>query len=249
MAHLRHTAWNSVIPFSRLTEHPLRRLVTGQSSHLERLHHRLHEELERWRQEMEQQGSSSSPQQEVESVRRPSPMPPMEASPAPPLGTPATGVAAGGDPNDGDGNDGSSSHNTDLSEKLDRRDGSPDPLLVTSLAGVTSMMRSIPCCAGPLTGKLGPSSITVWSTSTVVTCLVRRPEDGLWGAEVCSEYYSVFERYSVEAAMQDAARRELSQYCSVFSGVAYGLYLRYYPRRPFGNTKWLFHLLVRTILG
>jgi hypothetical protein len=31
---------------SCLAERPLRRPVTGQSSHLERLHHRLHEEQE-----------------------------------------------------------------------------------------------------------------------------------------------------------------------------------------------------------
>jgi hypothetical protein len=49
MARLRHTARKSVIPFlsSRLAERPLRRPVAGQSSHLERLHHRLHEEQER----------------------------------------------------------------------------------------------------------------------------------------------------------------------------------------------------------
>jgi hypothetical protein len=48
MARLRHTAQKSVIAFlpSRLVERPLRRPVTGQSNHLERLHHRLHEELE-----------------------------------------------------------------------------------------------------------------------------------------------------------------------------------------------------------
>jgi hypothetical protein len=64
MARLRHTARKSVIPFlpSHLPERPLRRPVTGQSSHLDRLHHRLHEEQERRRQELEQQGSSSSPQ-------------------------------------------------------------------------------------------------------------------------------------------------------------------------------------------
>jgi hypothetical protein len=51
MARLRHTARKSVIPFlpSRLSERPLRRPVTGQSSHLERLHHHLHEEQERRR--------------------------------------------------------------------------------------------------------------------------------------------------------------------------------------------------------
>jgi hypothetical protein len=56
MARLRHTARKSVIPFlpSRLAERPLRHPVTGQSSHLERLHHRLHEEQERRRQELEQ---------------------------------------------------------------------------------------------------------------------------------------------------------------------------------------------------
>jgi hypothetical protein len=31
--------------------------------------------------------------------------------------------------------------------------------------------------------------------------------------------------------MQDAARQALSQYCSLFSGVANGLDLKYYPRR------------------
>jgi hypothetical protein len=87
MARLRHTARKSVISFlpSRLAEHPLRRPVTGQSSHLERLHHRLHEEQEHRRQELEQQGSSSSPQLIVESVRSCSPMLPLEVPPAPPL--------------------------------------------------------------------------------------------------------------------------------------------------------------------
>jgi hypothetical protein len=37
--------------------------------------------------------------------------------------------------------------------------------------------------------------------------------------------------------MQDAARRALSQYRSLFGGVADGLNLRYYPRRPTGSTK------------
>jgi hypothetical protein len=81
MAHLRHTARKSVIPFlpSRLAERPLRRTVSGQSSHLERLHHRLREEQGRRRQHREQQGSSSPPQQEVESVRRRSSAPQLEA--------------------------------------------------------------------------------------------------------------------------------------------------------------------------
>jgi hypothetical protein len=62
------------------------------------------------------------------------------------------------------------------------------------------------------------------------TCLVRRPDDDLRGAEAFSEHYSITERDITEAAMQDAARRALSQYCSLFSGVADGLNLKYYPR-------------------
>jgi hypothetical protein len=46
MARIRCTARKSVIPIfpSCLAEHPLRRMVPGQSSHLETLHRRLHEE-------------------------------------------------------------------------------------------------------------------------------------------------------------------------------------------------------------
>jgi hypothetical protein len=55
MAHIWCTARKYVIPFlpSLLAERPLRRTVSGQSSHLERLHHRLHEEQECQCQEQE----------------------------------------------------------------------------------------------------------------------------------------------------------------------------------------------------
>jgi hypothetical protein len=43
------------------------------------------------------------------------------------------------------------------------------------------------------------------------TCLVRRPDDNLRGAEASSEHYSITERDTSEAAMQDAARQTLSQ--------------------------------------
>jgi hypothetical protein len=66
--------------------------------------------------------------------------------------------------------------------------------------------------------------------------LVRRPEDSLQGAEVCSEHYSISEWDSAEIAIQDVARRALLHYCSVFGGVADGLDLRYYPRRPPSST-------------
>jgi hypothetical protein len=63
MTRLRCTARKSMIPFlpSRVAERPLRRTVPGQSSHLERLHRRLHEEQERRRQEQEQEQQDSSP--------------------------------------------------------------------------------------------------------------------------------------------------------------------------------------------
>jgi hypothetical protein len=64
---------------------------------------------------------------------------------------------------------------------------------------------------------------------------VCHPENSLRDAEVCSEHYSISERDSAEAAMQDATRRTLSHYCSVFGGVANGLDLRYYPRHPHGS--------------
>jgi hypothetical protein len=56
MARLRHIAQKSVIPFlpSRLAERLLCRPLTSQYNHLEGLHHSLHEEQERWRQELEQ---------------------------------------------------------------------------------------------------------------------------------------------------------------------------------------------------
>jgi hypothetical protein len=72
------------------------------------------------------------------------------------------------------------------------------------------------------------------------TCLVRRPEDDLRGVEVCSEHYSISERDTLEAAMHDAARLALSQYCLLFSGVADGLNLKYYPRRSTGSIgSWI----------
>ena len=64
---------------------------------------------------------------------------------------------------------------------------------------------------------------------------MQHPGDDLQGAEAFSEHYSITERDTAEAAMQDAARRALSQYCSLFSGVADGLDLKYYPHRSTGS--------------
>jgi hypothetical protein len=65
--------------------------------------------------------------------------------------------------------------------------------------------------------------------------LVCRPDDDLRGAEAFSEHYSLTERDTAEAAMQDAARWALSQYCSLFSGVDDSLDRKYYPRRSTGS--------------
>jgi hypothetical protein len=67
--------------------------------------------------------------------------------------------------------------------------------------------------------------------------LVHRPDDDLQGAEAFSEHYSIIERDIAEVAMHDAARRALSQYCSLFSGVADGLDLKYYPHRSTSSAR------------
>jgi hypothetical protein len=67
--------------------------------------------------------------------------------------------------------------------------------------------------------------------------LLRRPDNDLQGAEAFSEHYSITERDTTEAAIQDAARHALSHYCSLFSGVADGLDLKYYPRRSSGGAR------------
>jgi hypothetical protein len=246
MAHLRHTARKSVIPFlpSRLVERPLRHPVTGQSNHLERLHHRLHEEQERRRQEQEQQGSSFSLQQEIESVRSCSPVLPLEAPPAPPLSAPAPGVTAGGDPDDG-GGDSSSSFSTDLSTDQEPKGWVARPITRDAARGChfhnaldTLLRRALDRRTWSIEYRcvVFQHSRGVYPDRWEATCLVRHPKNSLRGAEVCSEHYSISERDSAEAAMQDAARRALSHYCSVLGWVADGLNLKYYPRRPSGST-------------
>jgi hypothetical protein len=74
--------------------------------------------------------------------------------------------------------------------------------------------------------------------------LVRHPDDDLWGAEAFSEHYSITERDTAEAAMQDAPRQALSQYCSLFSGVADGLDLKYYPRHSTDSARGVIVSLV-----
>jgi hypothetical protein len=222
MARIRCTARKSVIPFlpSRLAERPLRRMVSGQSSQLERLHRRLHEEQERRCQEQEQQDSSPLPQQEVEYERPPSPAPQLEMPPAPPQGIPA----AGGDP-DGDGDDddddagGSSSHDTELSEEPEPEGWIARPITHDVARGchfhdaLDTLLRqafdrhtwSIEYRCVVYQHRRG-----LYLDQWEATCLVHRPDDDLRGVEAFSEHYSITERDTIEAAMQDVARRALS---------------------------------------
>jgi hypothetical protein len=177
-------------------------------------------------------------------VRSCSPVPPLEAPPAPPLGIPAAGVAIGGDPNDG-GDDNSSSHSTELSEEQEPEGWVARPITRDVAHGCyfhdaldTLLRQALDRCTWSIEYRcvVFQHSRGVYPDHWEVTCLVHRPENNLRGAEVCSERYSISERDSTEAAMQDVARCVLSHYCSVLGGVADGLNLRYYPRRPSGST-------------
>jgi hypothetical protein len=218
--------------------------VTGQSSHLERLHHHLHEEQERQRQELEQQGSSFSLQQEIESVRSCYPVLPLEAPPAPSLSAPVTGVAAGGVPDDG-GGDSSPSFSTDLSADQEPEGWIARPITRNATRGChfhdtldTLLRQALDRRTWSIEYRcvVFQHSRGVYPDNWEATYLVRRPENSLRGAEVCSEHYSISERDSAEAAMQDVARCALSHYYSVLGGVADGLNLKYYPCRTSGST-------------
>jgi hypothetical protein len=128
--------------------------------------------------------------------------------PAPPHGTPATG----GDP-DGDGDDddtgGSSSHGTELSEKPGPEGWIARPITRDAARGChfhdaasglrpTHLVHQVPLFSLPASSRVNPDQ---WEA----TCLVRRPDDDLRRAEAFSEHYSITERDTTEAAMQDAA--------------------------------------------
>jgi hypothetical protein len=173
-------------------------------------------------------------------VRSCSHAPPLEAPPAPPLGVSATGVAIGGDPDDGC-DDSSSSYNIDLSEAQELEGWVARPITCDAARGCdfhdtldTLLCQALDRHTWSIEYRcvVFQHSCGVYLDCWEVTCLVRRPENSLRGAEVCSEHYSISKRDSAEVAMQDAARRALSYYCSVLSGVVDGLDQWYYPRRP-----------------
>jgi hypothetical protein len=170
-------------------------------------------------------------------------VPPLEAPPAPPLGVPATGVSVGGDPDDG-GDDSSLSHSTDLSEEQEPEGWVARPITRDAARGChfhdaldTLLRQALDRRTWSIEYRyvVFQHSRGVYPDRWEATCLVRRPDNSLRGAVVCSEHYSISERDSAEAAMQDVARHALSHYCSMFGGVADGLNLRYYPHRPSGS--------------
>jgi hypothetical protein len=148
----------------------------------------------------------------------------LEASPAPPLAAPVAGIAARGDPGDGDGDDNNSSHNIDLSEEQELAGWVARPITRDTARGChfhdaldTLPRRALDRHTWSIKYHcvVYQHSRGVYLDRWEVTCLVHHPEDGLRGAEVCSEHYSITKRDSAEAAMQVAARRALSHYCSV----------------------------------
>jgi hypothetical protein len=169
---------------------------------------------------------------------------PLEAPPAPPLSAPAPGVAAGGDPDDG-GGDSSLSHDTDFSADQELERWVARPITRDAARGChfhdaldTLLRQTLDRRTWSIEYRcvVYQHSRGVYLDRWEATCLVRRSENSLQGAEICSEHYSISERDSAEAAMQDAARRALSHYYSVLGGVADGLNLKCYPRRPSGST-------------
>jgi hypothetical protein len=125
-----------------------------------------------------------------------------------------------------------------------QKDGSLDPSLMSPLTGVNSTTLSTPCCVGPSTDTIVSIEYRcvvyhhrrgLYPDQWEATSLVRRWDDDLRGAEAFSENYSITERDTAEVAMQDVARRALLQYCPLFSRVADGLDLKYYPGRPTGS--------------
>jgi hypothetical protein len=150
---------------------------------------------------------------------------PLEAPLTPPLSALAAGVAAGGDLDDG-GGDSSSSHSTNLSEEQELEGWVARPITRDAARGChfhdvldTMLRRALDRRTWSIEYRcvVFQHSRGVYPDRWQATCLVRRPKNSLWGAEVCSEHYSISERDSAEAAMQDAARRALSHYCLVLT--------------------------------
>jgi hypothetical protein len=150
---------------------------------------------------------------------------PLEVPPAPPLSAPAPGVAAGGDPDD-EGGDSSSSHDTDFSVDQEPEGWVARPINRDAACGChfhdaldILLCRALDRHTWSIEYRcvVSQHSRGVYPDRWEATCLVRRPENSLWGAEVYSEHYSISKRDSAEAAMQDAhgMRFRTTAQCSV----------------------------------
>jgi hypothetical protein len=99
-----------------------------------------------------------------------------------------------------------------------RKDGSPNPSLATLLAGVTSTTRSAPCYARHSTNVLGPLSIAVWSSSTVVGFTRTTGRQPVWGAvrRTVSEV-----RRSAQSTFPSLSGTQLRRPCKMPHGVRF----------------------------
>jgi hypothetical protein len=127
-----------------------------------------------------------------------------------------------------------------------RRDGLLDPSLATTLAGVTSTMCSTPCCARHSNDILGPSSITVLSSSTVAGftrtagrqlawCVVRRTTSRVRRSSQSTTLSLSGTQLRQLCKIPHGVRFRTIAQCSGGGGVANCLNLRYYPHRPSGS--------------
>jgi hypothetical protein len=161
--------------------------------------------------------------------------------PAPPQGIPAAGRDPDGDGDDDDDAGGGLSHDTELLEELEPDGWIARPITRDAARGChfhdaldTLLRRAFDRHTWSIEYRcvVYQHRRGLYSDLWEATCLVQRPDDDLRAAEAFSEHYSITER---DTAMHDAARRALSQYCSLFSGVADGLDLKYYPRHSTGS--------------
>jgi hypothetical protein len=213
MAHIRCTAHKSVIPFlpSRLMERPLRRMVPGQSSHLERLHRHLHKE-----QDTDARSRSKSnrtlPLASAGGGVWEAAFPCTSARDAP---TPPQGIsAAGGDP-DGDDDDdagGSSSHNTALSKEQEPEGWIARPITRDAArkchfhnAMDTLLRRAFDRHAWSIVYNcvVYQHRRGLYLDQWEATCLLCRPDNDLRGAEAFLDHYSITDRDTAEATIQD----------------------------------------------
>jgi hypothetical protein len=245
MARLRHTTRKSVIPF--LPSHLAGASASPHSDRLVQSHGEAAPPLPRGAGASAIEGATRFfvPAATGGGVYEASLLcTPTGGTPCPTPGRPAAGGADGGDLDGDDDDGGSSSHSTTLSEELEP-EGWIGRLITRDAARGCHFHDALDTLLRQAMDRhtwsieyhcvVYQHSLGLYLDHWEATRLVRRPEDDLQGVEVCSEHYSISERDTAEAAMQDAALCGLSLYCSLFSGVADGLNLKYYPRRSTGS--------------